>query len=399
MTLPGCQKTLEIAQLFWWAGSESNTRHKDFQSFALPTELPAHRDGRRGRETALRADINSYLSDARRATPSRVVRFGACLFGLIRSERIPRFAPKAFGTGRMTRDSFTRAGSVIAGQQTRGQPPDGLLSEPAGTLRGVGEEGGPSKLTIIRRLSLLNLVGLKVLLLVAVESGTEGIAPSVAQTCPQLAAKRKRARNRTSYWVSTGGSGASGYGSQKAPQLMSWLKSGFSPRGASESFERNCRQRDQQQRHFVHGAGLPRFGGNLRRVHHRHDHHPQHDQPHAVERRRDWLGLGTVQRGQLSGAADGDARDVGRLQHSDDHQRRSITRNRFELFLEQLWDGGAIYTNGAQGLDYAHPPILPFHQPDIHQQRPDNVGGRRAQLDTGAGGRAGNGRAVVGAGQ
>ena len=28
----------------WWAGSESNTRHKDFQSFALPTELPAHRD-------------------------------------------------------------------------------------------------------------------------------------------------------------------------------------------------------------------------------------------------------------------------------------------------------------------------------------------------------------------
>ncbi len=30
---------------FWWAGSESNTRHKDFQSFALPTELPAHCEG------------------------------------------------------------------------------------------------------------------------------------------------------------------------------------------------------------------------------------------------------------------------------------------------------------------------------------------------------------------
>jgi hypothetical protein len=28
----------------WWAGSESNTRHEDFQSSALPTELPAHRD-------------------------------------------------------------------------------------------------------------------------------------------------------------------------------------------------------------------------------------------------------------------------------------------------------------------------------------------------------------------
>jgi hypothetical protein len=34
--------SIQISTL-WWAGSESNTRHKDFQSFALPTELPAHR--------------------------------------------------------------------------------------------------------------------------------------------------------------------------------------------------------------------------------------------------------------------------------------------------------------------------------------------------------------------
>src|SRR5690625_680364 len=26
----------------WWLGTESNRRHKDFQSFALPTELPSH---------------------------------------------------------------------------------------------------------------------------------------------------------------------------------------------------------------------------------------------------------------------------------------------------------------------------------------------------------------------
>ena len=26
----------------WWRGPESNQRHKDFQSFALPTELPSH---------------------------------------------------------------------------------------------------------------------------------------------------------------------------------------------------------------------------------------------------------------------------------------------------------------------------------------------------------------------
>lgn len=27
---------------FWWCGPGSNRRHKDFQSFALPTELPHH---------------------------------------------------------------------------------------------------------------------------------------------------------------------------------------------------------------------------------------------------------------------------------------------------------------------------------------------------------------------
>ena len=27
----------------WWPGTESNRRHEDFQSSALPTELPGHR--------------------------------------------------------------------------------------------------------------------------------------------------------------------------------------------------------------------------------------------------------------------------------------------------------------------------------------------------------------------
>ena len=35
----------------WWRRPESNRRHKDFQSFALPTELPSHTGGLDGDRT------------------------------------------------------------------------------------------------------------------------------------------------------------------------------------------------------------------------------------------------------------------------------------------------------------------------------------------------------------
>ena len=49
----GIEPTLEVLETsvlplnytpisLWWRGTESNRRHKDFQSFALPTELPSH---------------------------------------------------------------------------------------------------------------------------------------------------------------------------------------------------------------------------------------------------------------------------------------------------------------------------------------------------------------------
>ena len=37
-------KALDLPRLLnWWSGTVSNRRHKDFQSFALPAELPDHR--------------------------------------------------------------------------------------------------------------------------------------------------------------------------------------------------------------------------------------------------------------------------------------------------------------------------------------------------------------------
>ena len=35
-------RRLEVPSEGWWLGAELNRRHKDFQSSALPTELPSH---------------------------------------------------------------------------------------------------------------------------------------------------------------------------------------------------------------------------------------------------------------------------------------------------------------------------------------------------------------------
>ena len=46
--LPRCSRK-------WWRGTESNCRHYDFQSYALPTELPRHAAAARPEETAILA--------------------------------------------------------------------------------------------------------------------------------------------------------------------------------------------------------------------------------------------------------------------------------------------------------------------------------------------------------
>jgi hypothetical protein len=42
VTLGPLCKMLIFLEIEKWAGAESNRRHEDFQSSALPTELPAH---------------------------------------------------------------------------------------------------------------------------------------------------------------------------------------------------------------------------------------------------------------------------------------------------------------------------------------------------------------------
>ena len=54
-----------IKVLKWWLGTESNRRHEDFQSSALPTELPSHISGTAKTVRAGREPINP---DARMAT-------------------------------------------------------------------------------------------------------------------------------------------------------------------------------------------------------------------------------------------------------------------------------------------------------------------------------------------
>ena len=57
--LPGL---CNIIIFVWCPGAESNRRHKDFQSFALPTELPGQAYKRRALDSIIkfesRADIN-----------------------------------------------------------------------------------------------------------------------------------------------------------------------------------------------------------------------------------------------------------------------------------------------------------------------------------------------------
>ena len=39
----GLHGVSKLLQRSWWEGTESNRRHEDFQSSALPTELPSHK--------------------------------------------------------------------------------------------------------------------------------------------------------------------------------------------------------------------------------------------------------------------------------------------------------------------------------------------------------------------
>ena len=71
----GSAQVVELEEGRKWAGSELNTRHRDFQSLALPTELPA-RDGGRLLLSAVRQRRASAYGQEWAATYQSILRLG-----------------------------------------------------------------------------------------------------------------------------------------------------------------------------------------------------------------------------------------------------------------------------------------------------------------------------------
>src|SRR5450756_2416951 len=68
------KKVLISGEKGWWRGTELNCRHHDFQSCALPTELPRHRE-------------NAALGRARPMLPAR-------LWAVNQTGAAPRLSPR-----------------------------------------------------------------------------------------------------------------------------------------------------------------------------------------------------------------------------------------------------------------------------------------------------------------
>ena len=73
---------------FKWCGAGSNRRHKDFQSFALPTELPHHPGSKMGADCKYRPEIHTKQAkpkEQRSPLPVPLVAFftlsEACSYG------------------------------------------------------------------------------------------------------------------------------------------------------------------------------------------------------------------------------------------------------------------------------------------------------------------------------
>src|SRR5262245_43340782 len=94
---------LMFAEKIWWTGGELNSRHRDFQSRALPTELPVHRAAAGRREPP---EASVTLSDGHSAVQRRSRRRGR------RAE--PRTAPqRRRATSTRARSSFRPNGFTM----------------------------------------------------------------------------------------------------------------------------------------------------------------------------------------------------------------------------------------------------------------------------------------------
>src|SRR6266851_4787854 len=88
-----------------------------------------------------------------------------------------------------------------------------------------------------------------------------------------------------------------------------------------------------------------------------------------MERHRHRLGMGLFDKGSFPGLPTAVPGMWGTYSTSTMASRNEISSNKFDHFLEKLWDGGAIYTNGAQGRSFTDGLLIKLNVAE--NKRPD----------------------------
>jgi hypothetical protein len=128
----------------WCEGAESNRRHTDFQSVALPTELPSHREsafcrGPRGRTPQVRDSLERHphgatVSAGCQRPTSRTT--GVRRAGTRRPPLLMKRSPRSVARQPLTPNPRHRSQEKPRyGETSNDTPPRGTLGQSTGSLR------------------------------------------------------------------------------------------------------------------------------------------------------------------------------------------------------------------------------------------------------------------------